>query len=135
LAVAIASACGSSAGTKASSTAVAPVTSVSAATTGATEATDTSTTLAGAEQEIIVHVGVDDAATLGSRVEHVAQGHTVVLRLVSDGDENYVIPGYNLRQRVAAGVEAQFEFQADKAGSFPVQSTVTNKTYLVLEVA
>jgi hypothetical protein len=91
--------------------------------------------MVGAEQEIIVHVGVDDAATVGSRVEHVAQGHTVVLRLVSDGDENYVIPGYNLHQRVAAGVEAQFEFQADKAGRFPVESTVTNKTYLVLEVA
>jgi hypothetical protein len=58
-----------------------------------------------------------------------------VLRLTSDGDENYHVHGYNLDQKVAAGVEAQFEFTADTAGRFDVESHVTDKVYLVLDVS
>jgi hypothetical protein len=90
--------------------------------------------IAGASNEIIVHVGVDDAATVGARVENVTLGQDVVLRLMSDSDEDYVVSGYNLDQRVASGVEAQFEFTADKRGTFPVMSRTTNKVYVVLKV-
>lgn len=103
------------------------------ASTGDTEA-EPSSEIPGASNEIIVHVGVDDAATVGSRVENVQLGQDVVLRLTSDGDEDYVVQGYNLDQKVASGVEAQFEFTADKAGTFPVMSRTTNKVYVVLHV-
>jgi hypothetical protein len=89
----------------------------------------------GASDEIIVHVGVDDAATVGSRVEDVKLGDNVILRLTSDTDEAYHVHGYDLEQKVAAGVEAQFEFTADKAGDFEVESHITNKVYVVLHVA
>ena len=130
-------ACGSSSATKTSSTAVVPPvtsTSPSPASTGDTEVADTGT-IPGAQQEIVVHVGVDDAATKGSRVEKVKFGQQVVLRLTSDGDEDYHVHGYDLEQKVAAGVEAQFQFNADKAGSFEVESHVTNKVYVVLHVS
>ncbi len=91
--------------------------------------------IAGASNEIIVHVGVDDAATTGSRVEDVKLGQDVVLRLTSDTDEDYVVEGYGLDQKVAAGVEAQFEFVADKAGDFNVENGTTQTVYVVLHVA
>jgi hypothetical protein len=82
-----------------------------------------------------VHVGVDDAATTGSRVENVKLGENVILRLMSDSDEEYHVHGYDLEQKVAAGVEAQFEFTASMAGDFDVESHVTDKVYVVLHVA
>ena len=109
-------------------------TAPSPASTGDTAAPEPSS-IAGASDEIIVHVGVDDAATKGSRVEKVKLGQQVVLRLTSDGDEDYHVHGYDLEQKVAAGVEAQFQFNADKAGSFEVESHVTNKVYVVLHVS
>jgi hypothetical protein len=104
------------------------------ASTGDTAAPGTQP-IAGASTEIIVHVGVDDAATTGSRVENVKLGDDVVLRLVSDSDEEYHVHGYDLEQKVAAGVEAQFEFEADMPGEFEVESHTTDKVYVVLHVA
>ena len=109
-------------------------TAPSPASTGDTAAPEPSS-IAGASDEIIVHVGVDDAATMGSRVENVKLGDNVILRLTSDSDEDYHVHGYDLEQKVAAGVEAQFEFKADMAGDFEVESHVTNKVYVVLHVA
>ena len=106
----------------------------SSASTGDTAAPATDQ-IPGAPTEIIVHVGVDDAATTGSRVENVPLGSDVVLRLTSDSDENYHVHGYDLEQKVAAGVEAQFEFTADKAGDFEVESHNTDKVYVVLHVS
>ena len=109
-------------------------TAPSPASTGDTAAPEPSS-IAGASDEIIVHVGVDDAATVGSRVENVKLGDNVILRLTSDSDEDYHVHGYDLEQKVAAGVEAQFEFKADMAGDFEVESHVTNNVYVVLHVA
>jgi hypothetical protein len=138
LAVALA-ACGSDNSTSSSSSATTLLpassgTSPSPASTGDTPAPVTSG-IPGAGDEIIVHVGLDDASTKGSRVEDVNVNEDVVLRLVSDSDEDYHVEGYNLDQKVAAGVEAQFEFKADKAGDFKVTSQVTDKVYVVLHVA
>ena len=104
------------------------------AVTGDTAAPGTNQ-IPGAPNEIIVHVGLDDAATVGARVEKVKLGDHVVLRLVSDTDETYHVHGYDLEQKVAAGVEAQFEFTADKAGDFEVESHNTEKVFVVLHVA
>jgi heme/copper-type cytochrome/quinol oxidase subunit 2 len=127
-------ACGSDNGSSSTTGPAASGTVPSPASTGDTAGPVTSD-IAGASNEIIVHVGVDDAATVGSRVENVKLGDNVVLRLTSDSDEDYNVKGYSLEQKVAAGVEAQFEFQATKAGDFEVQSSVTQKTYVVLHVA
>jgi hypothetical protein len=149
LAVAIAAGCGSDNGSSASNTAAAPSatsapgqiatsapvsTAPTPASTGDTAAPGTNQ-IPGAPNEIIVHVGVDDAATVGTRVENVKLGDHVVLRLVSDTDETYHVHGYDLEQKVAAGVEAQFEFTADKAGDFEVESHNTEKVYVVLHVS
>jgi heme/copper-type cytochrome/quinol oxidase subunit 2 len=109
-------------------------TSPSPASTGDTAA-PTASSIDGASDEIIVHVGVDDAATTGSRVENVKLGENVILRLTSDSDEDYHVHGYDIEQKVAAGVEAQFEFKADMAGDFEVESHVTQKVYVVLHVS
>ena len=143
-AIALTAACGSDNGSSASTTAIAasapgqadttaPASSPSPGVTGDTAAPGTNQ-IPGAPNEIIVHVGVDDAATVGSRVEKVKLGDHVVLRLVSDTDETYHVHGYDLEQKVAAGVEAQFEFTADKAGDFEVESHNTEKVYVVLHV-
>ena len=143
-AIALTAACGSDNGSSAGTTVAgvsapgqadttAPGSSPSPGVTGDTAAPATEQ-IAGAPNEIIVHVGVDDAATVGSRVENVKLGDHVVLRLVSDTDETYHIHGYDLEQKVAAGVEAQFEFTADKAGDFEVESHNTEKVYVVLHV-
>ena len=140
-AIALTAACGSDNGSSAGTTAVAAsapgqadtTTPNSPGVTGDTAAPGTDQ-IPGAPNEIIVHVGVDDAATVGSRVENVKLGDHVVLRLVSDTDETYHVHGYDLEQKVAAGVEAQFEFTADKAGDFEVESHNTEKVYVVLHV-
>jgi hypothetical protein len=134
-------ACGSDNSTASPTTTSPPLSSPAAlgttpspASTGDTAA-PTASSITGASDEIIVHVGVDDAATAGSRVENVKLGENVILRLTSDSDENYHVHGYDLEQKVAAGVEAQFEFKADMAGDFEVESHVTDKVYVVLHVS
>ena len=148
LAIALTAACGSDNGSSASTTAASAAGTSAAgqdtsspssstptpASTGDTAAPGTNQ-IPGAPNEIIVHIGVDDASTVGSRVENVKLGDHVVLRLASDTDENYHVHGYDLEQKVAAGVEAQFEFTADKAGDFEVESHNTEKVYVVLHVS
>ena len=88
--------------------------------------------VSGDAQEIIVNV--DDPAQLGQTFD-VALGQTVVLRLLSDTDQEYHVHGYDLEKKAAAGVEATFEFTADKAGSFEVESHTTDKVLATLQVA
>jgi hypothetical protein len=111
----------------------APATSAAAATTvppGQTNPTDEA--VSGDAQEIIVNV--DDPAQIGQTFD-VALGQTVVLRLLSDTDQEYHVHGYELEKQAAAGVEATFEFTADTAGSFEVESHTTNTVLATLQVA
>lgn len=137
-------ACGSSKGSSSDSTSPsssvttaaggsAPATTGAAATTmpaGQTAPTDEA--VSGDAQEIILNV--DDPAQLGQTFD-VALGQTVVLRLLSDTDQEYHVHGYDLEKQAAAGVEATFEFTADKPGSFEVESHTTNKLLATLQVA
>ena len=110
----------------------APATSAAVATTvppGETNPTDEA--VSGDAQEIIVNV--DDPAQIGQTFD-VALGQTVVLRLLSDSDQEYHVHGYELEKKAAAGVEATFEFTADTAGSFEVESHTTNKVLATLQV-
>ena len=113
--------------------ATAPASSAAAATTvppGETDPTDEA--VSGDAQEIIVNV--DDPAQIGQTFD-VALGQTVVLRLLSDTDQEYHVHGYDLEKQAAAGVEATFEFTADKAGSFEVESHTTDTVLATLQVS
>jgi|GEM_PF-4513814 hypothetical protein len=87
--------------------------------------------------EITVSLGVDDAVTLGGRVEPVQLGADVSLRLYDDAQsQEYHVHGFDLTQEVPAGVEAVFEFTADQPGAFDV--TIHNADHdviVVLDVA
>ena len=141
-------ACGSSKGSTSDSTSPsAPVTTAAASTAAAStpataaavattvpagETIPTDEAVSGDAQEIIVNV--DDPAQLGQTFQ-VALGQTVVLRLLSDTDQAYHVHGYDLEKQAAAGVEATFEFTADTAGSFEVESHNTDKVLATLQVA
>ena len=138
-------ACGSSAGTSsetstppatvAPTTASVPTTASMPAGTlpdSSGESGPTDEPAQGDVQEIMINV--DDPAQLGKTIP-VVLGQTVVLRLLSDTDQTYHVHGYDLEQKTAAGVEASFEFTADQAGSFEVESHTTDKVLAVLEVA
>jgi hypothetical protein len=146
VAVALA-ACGSSKGSTNDSTSPSPAVTSAAGGTAATSAPGTSAAVAttvpagetaptdeavsGDAQEIILNV--DDPTQLGQTFA-VALGQTVVLRLLSDTDQEYHVHGYDLEKQTAAGVEATFEFTADTAGSFEVESHTTDKVLATLQV-
>jgi hypothetical protein len=101
-----------------------------------TEPAETDKPVDGPGVEITVEVGVDDAVTTGGRVEQIPLGTDVTLRIVdNDRAQTYHVHGYNLESKVPKGVEASFEFTADKAGSFDVESHVTNKVLVTLQVS
>ncbi len=82
--------------------------------------------------EIIVNV--DDPAQLG-QVFPVGLGQTVILRLVSDTDQDYHVHGVDLEKQVAAGVEATFEFTADTPGDMEVESHITDTVLATIRVS
>jgi hypothetical protein len=142
VAAALLAACGSSPSTSSGSSApsatspagasagTVPATQPPASAPGQTSPTDEPAQ--GDVQEIMINV--DDPAQIGKTYQ-VALGQTVVLRLLSDTDQVYHLHGYDLEQKAAAGVEASFEFTADKAGSFEVESHTTGNLLAVLKVA
>jgi hypothetical protein len=114
--------------TAAAATTVAPPTSAGSLT----ESVPTDVPAEGDAVEIIINV--DDPAQVGKTFP-VPLGKTVVLRLLSDTDQTYHVHGYDLEQKAAAGVEASFEFTADQAGEFEVESHTTDKVLAILQVA
>jgi hypothetical protein len=137
-AVLVLAACGSSSGssdTTTSGTASASVPAASVPVTssgGSSVPASTDQPAEGDSVEIIINV--DDPSQVGQTYQ-VPLGKTVVLRLLSDTDQEYHVHGYDLEQRAAAGVEASFEFTADQAGSFEVESHTTDKVLATLEVS
>jgi hypothetical protein len=119
--------------TTAAPTTAAPTTAVPTSVPP-TEVPPVEPTLAGEPVEITVNVGVDDATTLGERVETVTMGTDVTLRLYSEQPEEYHVHGFDLEQAVPGGTEASFEFVADRAGRFEVESHDTGRLLLVIEV-
>jgi heme/copper-type cytochrome/quinol oxidase subunit 2 len=131
-------------GLSATTTTAAPATTTASTTTSppttaATTTTEATTTVpapaVGESYEIIVIVGVDDAVTLGERVEQVPVGADVNLRLVSDRAEEYHVHGIDLEQRVPAGTEASFQFTVTEPGRYEVESHRNHDVLVVIEVA
>jgi hypothetical protein len=120
--------CGSDKDSSGNATTTAPA----ATTTVGPDTTGNEKPVSGDAAEIVVKVGKDDSP---ERLEHVKLGQTVELRLLSDDDEEYHVHGYDLVGKAAAGVEYDFEFVADKAGRFDVESHTNNNVLLVIDVA
>jgi hypothetical protein len=120
--------CGRSKGSGGASTTAARA----ATTTVGPDSTGSEKPVSGDAAEIVVKVGKDDSP---SRIEHVALGQTVELRLLSDSDEDYTVQGYNLEGKAAAGVEYNFEFTANQAGQFKVQSKTGSAVLVVIDVS
>lgn len=84
---------------------------------------------------IEVTVGVDSGP---DRIERVALDSEVTIVIVNpDADDEFHLHDYDLGdgQLVPAGQPARFTFIADRAGSFELESHITNEVYLILEVA
>jgi heme/copper-type cytochrome/quinol oxidase subunit 2 len=111
----------------AAATAASPATTVPAGDT-----TPTDEAVSGDAQEIIVNV--DDPSQLGQTFD-VPLGQTVVLRLMSSAAQEYHLHGYDLEKQAAPGVEATFEFTADKAGAFEVESHNDGTLLATLQVS
>jgi len=144
MSVALVTSCGDDGGSAGANSTAAPSTTVAApsssqpATTAvATTIEATTTTLptdssvAGDQLEIIVKIGEDSGP---DRVEQVPLGSDVLLRVLSDTDDEVHVHGYDLEQPVKAGEEVAFEFTANQAGRFEVESHKTEDVLLVLQV-
>jgi hypothetical protein len=105
--------------------------SVTPATTPSSEPVPSDVPVTGDAVEIIVNV--DDPAQLG-QVFPVGLGQTVILRLVSDTDQDYHVHGVDLEKQAAAGVEATFEFTADTPGDMEVESHITDTVLATIRV-
>jgi guanyl-specific ribonuclease Sa len=114
-------------------TSAAPTTAVD--TTAAATTTTVPATDAPAEGDAVeIIIDVDDPAQL-AKTWPVALGQTVVLRLLSDTDQEYHVHGYDIETQAAAGVEATIEFTADQAGDFEVESHTTDTVLGTLQVS
>lgn len=82
--------------------------------------------------QIDVKVGTDSGP---DRVEKVKLGSDVTLNLTNpDAAEEYHVHGVDLEQKVDKGVTATFNFVADKAGTYEVESHTTETVLVVIEV-
>ena len=96
------------------------------------ETNPTDEAVSGDAQEIIVNV--DDPTQLGQTFETCARPDGRAPPAVRHRPD-YHVHGYDLEKKAAAGVEATFEFTADTAGSFEVESHNTDKVLATLQVA
>ena len=112
-------------------------------TTTAVATTITPTTVAATTTEpvpdgpiqIDVMVGVDSSP---ERIERVSLGSPVTFNITNpDADDEFHLHDYDIGDEilVPAGTMATFNFVADVAGSFPLESHVTDDVLLVLEVS
>jgi len=106
-------------------------TTVPAADTTAAQDTTPQTAPDGPVQ-IDVVVGVDSGP---DRVEMVKVGSEVQLNITNpDAADEFHIHGIELEQEVDAGVTATFNFVADTAGTYEVESHVTEDVLVIIEV-
>lgn len=90
------------------------------------------TTVAG-QVRISVSVGQDSGS---DRVETVDRGANVEVTLINPRDtDNFHLHGYDIETGdIAAGTPAIISFMATQAGSFEIESHVTEEVYLVINV-
>jgi hypothetical protein len=109
----------------------AATTTLPASDTTAPQETTVETAVDGPVQ-IDVVVGLDSGP---DRVELVKVGSDVQINITNpDAADEFHIHGIELEQSVDAGVTATFNFVADTAGTFEVESHVTEDVLVVIEV-
>lgn len=104
-----------------------------ASTTSTTAAGDATTTTVGGPTRIAVTVGTDSGA---ERTESVSLGSSVEVTLTNPAAaDNFHLHGYDIETgEVEAGMPATISFTADKAGTFDIESHVTDDVLVVIEV-
>lgn len=80
-----------------------------------------------------VEVKVSDPAGPPQRVE-VKLGSEVTLRITTPGDDRAHVHGYEIEQDIAGGVPTDIVFTASMAGTYEVESHVTDAVWLNLVV-
>ncbi len=92
------------------------------------------TTVAGEPLEIDVVVGENSG---NERIEVVALGDDVRITLVNPTQEDeYHLHGYDIvSKKMAPGAPATLSFTANVAGTFELESHVTNEMLVVLEIS
>jgi hypothetical protein len=118
----------------ATTTTAASTTTTSPATVPPTTTAVTTTTQSGIVG-ISVIVGTDSSP---DRVEHVPLGATVTLELTDpNAEQEYHVHDYDLggSTEVPAGTTSRITFVADKAGTFEVESHITEDVLVQLQVS
>lgn len=83
--------------------------------------------------QIDVVVGVDSRP---DRVEQVGLGESVTVNITNpNSDDEFHIHGIELEQSVEAGVMATFNFTADAAGTYEIESHETGDVLVVIVVS
>jgi hypothetical protein len=116
-------------------TAVAADATTTLAAPAQTEAVQDTTPVTAVEGpvQIDVMVGTDSGP---DRVEKVTLGSDVTLNITNPAAaDEFHVHGIELEQSVDAGVTATFNFVADTAGTFEVESHTTEDVLVVIEVA
>ncbi len=105
---------------------------VATTTTAATTTTTTTTVPEPLEIEVIVGENSGD-----ERIEVVALGDEVRITLVNPTKpDEYHLHGYDIvSKKMESGVPATLSFTADVAGTFELESHVTNDVLVVLEIS
>lgn len=81
--------------------------------------------------QIDVVVGTDSGE---DRIEHVTVGSSITLNITNpDVADEFHVHGIELEQSVDAGVMATFNFTIDEAGTYEVESHVTEDVLVVIE--
>ena len=100
--------------------------------TGSTSGDASSDSAVDGPVQIDVLVGTDSSP---DRVEHVKLGESVTLNITNPAAaDSYHVHGYDYEQDVAKGVTATINFTADTAGTFEVESHITEDVLVVIEV-
>lgn len=111
------------------------VSGCSSSTSAPTTTIAPTTTTTKAEQlEIDVTVGENSG---DNRIELVALGDDVKITLVNPtGEDEYHLHGYDIvSKKMAPGAVATISFTANVAGTFELESHVTNDVLVVLEIS
>lgn len=103
-------------------------------TTTTTTIAPTTTTTKAEQLEIDVTVGDNSG---DNRIELVALGDDVKITLVNPiGEDEYHLHGYEIvSKKMAPGAVATISFTANVAGTFELESHVTNDVLVVLEIS
>jgi hypothetical protein len=120
----------------ASTTTVAASTTVTPTTTPPTNPPSTttppSTTIEQGPRQIDVLIGTDDSPT---RIETVPLGSDVTINITNPtAADEYHLHGYDIELKAKAGRMAVFNFVANRAGQFEVESHETGDVLFILDV-